>query len=211
MARLAAIGVGRVPDVVPHGLDHRAFHPAARPGQDVLCIADFYPHKRHDIVVAAWAALPEPRPRLRLIGDPAPSPRHFEKIRRQAAELAHLGAITFETGLPLRELALAYRRARVLLLPSAHESFCLPLAESLASGVPVIARDLPQLRETAGGGALYIDGDDPATWSTALRTVLKDDSRHAAMRSQGILYAARYSWTAVADAVVERLVEERDV
>jgi hypothetical protein len=72
-------------------------------------------------------------------------------------------------------------------------------------------RDLPQLRETGGAGALYIDGDDPATWSTALRTVLKDDGCHAAMRSQGILYAARYSWRALADAVVTLIMEERPV
>lgn len=209
MARLAAIG-GRSPDVVPHGLNHYAFRPAARPGQDVLCVADFYPHKRHDIVLAAWAALPEPRPRLRLIGDPSVNRRHFKKIHSQAAELMHLGAITFESGLSLREVASAYRSARALLLPSAHESFCLPLAESLASGVPAIVRDLPQLRETGGAGALYIDGDDPAAWSTALRGVLEDDGRHAAMRRQGIVYAARYSWRALADAVVERLVEERD-
>jgi glycosyltransferase involved in cell wall biosynthesis len=209
MARLAAIG-GRLPDIVPHGLDHHAFRPAARAGQDVLCVADFYPHKRHDIVLAAWAALPEPRPRLRLIGDPSVNPRHFKKIRRRAMEFMHLGSITFESGLSLREVALAYRSARVLLLPSAHESFCLPLAESLASGVPAIVRDLPQLRETGGAGALYIHCDDPATWSTALRTLFKDDGRHEALRSKGILHAARYSWTALADAVVERLVEERD-
>jgi glycosyltransferase involved in cell wall biosynthesis len=87
----------------------------------------------------------------------------------------------------------------------------MPLAESLASGVPAIVRDLPQLRETGGGGALYIDSDDPANWSTALCRVLKDNSRLAAMRRQGIKHAACYSWRALADAVVQRVMEERPV
>src|SRR5213596_2607048 len=136
MAKLAAKTLGNRPAVVPHGLNHLVFRPATRPGRDVLCVADFYPHKRHDIVLAAWAALPPPRPHLRLIGDPAVHPRRFAEIRAACVRLADMGTITLESALPLREMALAYRGARVLLLPSVHESFCLPLAESLASGVP---------------------------------------------------------------------------
>src|SRR5437867_1942439 len=71
MAKLAAKTLGNTPAVVPHGVNHLVFRPGTRPGRDVLCVADFYPHKRHDIVLAAWAALPPPRPHLHLIGDPA--------------------------------------------------------------------------------------------------------------------------------------------
>ena len=47
-------------------------------------------------------------------------------------------------------LAAIYRRASLVLVPSEAEGFGLPVAEALACGVPLLASDIPVLREVGG-------------------------------------------------------------
>ncbi|MCA9559746.1 MAG: glycosyltransferase family 4 protein [Myxococcales bacterium] len=62
-----------------------------------------------------------------------------------------------------------YGESRVVLIPSAEESFGLVGVEAQSNGVPVIASDLPSLRESLGDGALFVAREDIAGWVTALR------------------------------------------
>lgn len=201
----AAEALGRAPEVVPLGVDHARFQPASEHGSDVLCVADFYPHKRHNVVLAAWAALPSPRPRLRLLGNPAVDHGWYEQVRRQAEGLTGLGEVTFETGLTLDAVAEAYRGARVFALATLAESFCLPLLEAQACGVPAVVRDLPVLREVGGTGTTYVHGDDPGAWTVALGRLLTDDAAHAAARAAGLEQARGFSWERTAVEIRSRL------
>jgi glycosyltransferase involved in cell wall biosynthesis len=187
--------------VVPHGVNRGLFWPAGPPGDEVLAVGDFYPHKRYDLVLAAWELLPEPRPRLCLIGNPAVNQAYFEKIRRSARDPRAVVA-----GYVSRdELVKAYRRARVLVLPSEHESFAVPIAEALASGVPAVVRDLPALRATGGPGALYVVGDDPRAWADAIQRVVAEDATHSELRVAGIRHAEAFTWPRVAETVMADL------
>jgi glycosyltransferase involved in cell wall biosynthesis len=203
MARMVGEATGVTPIVVPLGVDHSTFRPLEEPGTDIAYVADFYPHKRHDLLFSAWARLPPPRPALRLVGNPEVAPRHHAAIVRRARAMSHLGRVTFEAGLPVNGLADVYRRARLTVVPSVHESFCMPLAESLAAGTPAVARDIPVLRETGGPGATYVAGDDPAAWADAMARVVSDDARHAELRAAGLRHARRFSWPKLADVVVD--------
>ena len=51
------------------------------------------------------------------------------------------------------QLAALYRRASVVVLPSDREGFGLPVVEAMACGTPVIASDIPALREVGGSAA----------------------------------------------------------
>lgn len=183
--------------VVPHGVDHELFRPAPEPGNEILYVADFYAHKRHDLVIEAWRGLPLQRPVLRLIGDPQPEPATFARVQRL---VAGEDRVRISPRVPQEEVAAAYRSARMLLLPSENESFAMPIAEALATGVPVIARDAPVLRETGGPGAIYVAADDPHAWTEAMAKLAQDDDLHAALRAAGIGHAAGFRW--------ERTVEE---
>ena len=207
-ARVAEV-LGRDAEVIPWGVDHTEFRPAREPGADVLCVADFYRHKRQDVLLEAWATLPAPRPRLRLIGNPEVDPRWHEEVKRQAERFRDRGEVTLDPWLPRDQLIAAYRGARIFALPTMHETFCLPLLEAQACGVPAVVRNSPVLRETGGQGTTYIGGDDPHEWAAALHRLLSDNAAHSAARRAGLEHARRYSWERTAAAVRSRLADAR--
>jgi glycosyltransferase involved in cell wall biosynthesis len=200
--------VGDIPRVrvVPLGVDRARFRPGNPSGHELLCVADFYAHKHHELLLGAYARLPAPRPVLRLIGNPDVDEAVYARV---CAAAAHLDGVIVAGRVSFDELAAAYARARAFLIASNRESFCMPLAEALAAGVPAIASDYPTLRETAGPGAVYVAGNDPDSWARAIAEIVQDDARHARLRDAGIRHAQRFSWDAFAAALVEDLLAER--
>src|SRR3989344_4912294 len=59
------------------------------------------------------------------------------------------------------ELAAIYNLAKVTLLPSFYEGFGLPIVESMACGIPVVASNVASISEIAKGNLLFCDPADP--------------------------------------------------
>jgi glycosyltransferase involved in cell wall biosynthesis len=205
MAEAASVSIGRECVVTPLGVDHAFFAPGADTGKGILCVGDFYAHKRHDLILDAWLLLPSPRPGLRLVGNPAVNPHLYAALLARIKSLPESDSIVLEYGMSLDRLVNVYRQARVFVMASEHESFCMPLVESMACGVPAVARDLPSLRETGGAGARYVDSDDPALWAAALLQLIEDDDDHQRAREAALRAAARFSWEALAADLAAQL------
>lgn len=60
------------------------------------------------------------------------------------------------------DLAAIYTGARALVFPSDDEGFGLPAVEALACGTPVVASDVPALREVLDGRATLVEAGDLA-------------------------------------------------
>jgi glycosyltransferase involved in cell wall biosynthesis len=196
MAELVSESIGRECSVVPLGVDHDVFRPGPRRGTEILCVADFYAHKRHDVVLDAWLRLAPPRPRLRLVGNPAVDAGAYRRVLSRVEALKD--GVAVEHGLSLDRLVSTYQQARVFVLASERESFCMPLVESMACGVPGVVRDLPSMRETGGAGASYVAGDDPDAWASALEALTGGDVVHERARRAAVESAARFSWERMA-------------
>jgi len=209
MATLVTASTRRECAVVPLGVDHSVFRPAADPGERILYVADFYAHKRHDLVLDAWLLLPSPRPILHFVGLPAVDPQAYARLRDRIETLPDRHSIVIEHDITLDRLVSAYHRARVFVIASERESFCMPLVESMACGVPGVVRNLSSLRETGGDGARYVDSEDPHRWAAAVRELIENDHEHRQARETALATAAQFSWDVLADALAEHSLARR--
>ncbi|HYM46227.1 MAG TPA: glycosyltransferase family 1 protein [Solirubrobacteraceae bacterium] len=138
--------------------------------------AAMYPRSQHEIAeVRERYALPEHY--LLWVGCLRhPDPRkHVDKLAATPRELplvlagptrpwAHeLPDVTLTGHVPDDDLAAIYSGAHALVLPSEDEGFGLPAVEALACDTPVVACEIPALREVLGERATFVaPGDLPA-------------------------------------------------
>jgi glycosyltransferase involved in cell wall biosynthesis len=80
--------------------------------------------------------------------------------------------------------------AAALVVPSRDEGFGLPVVEALAAGTPVVASDLPVLREVGGAVTIYAEQGDAEAFAAALQSVLDTPGDRAGRQA----HAAQFSW-----------------
>jgi len=99
-------------------------------------------------------------------------------------------------------VAAHYAGAHALLFASLAEGFGLPPLEAATRGLPVLARDIPVVREVLGPAGCYFS--DRGGLPDAIRA-LEDAAGYAAMQHR-LSGLAWYSWQAVVDQVIADLL-----
>ena len=91
------------------------------------------------------------------------------------------------------DLRSVYTHAEALLFPTLAEGFGYPPLQAAACGVPVLASDIPAVREVMAGAALYFDPRAPQDIARAVRTLLHDRSLRDVLVTAGLDRAATFS------------------
>lgn len=162
------------------------------------------------------------------VGNPAPNKNlallldAFARLDRPGAELVVAGSLdrtVFGGGgaagadgviLAARrsdeEIAALYTHATALVFPSRYEGFGIPPLEAMASGCPVIASDIPVLREVCGGAATYFTSDDAEALAAAMRRHWDEPQRSAARQAAAAERVARFRWEDSARDLIDALL-----
>jgi glycosyltransferase involved in cell wall biosynthesis len=157
-----------------------------------------YPWKGLDVLMEALAQLPDARGLV--IGGLAGEP-DLERVRALAGRLAP-GRVTFTGQLDPPAVAARLQEADVLVIPnppsriSAAYTSPLKLFEYMASGRPIVASDLPALREilTDGAQALLAEAGNAGALAAALRRVIDDEDLARGLARRAYDAVRAYSW-----------------
>jgi glycosyltransferase involved in cell wall biosynthesis len=210
--RLAVVPDGaRVPDVSETGL-----RPDATGGRVVGYAGHLYPWKGPDVLMAALERLPAVR--ALIVGGLAGEP-DLERVRALADRVAP-GRVEFAGQVDPPRVAPLLRRADVLALPntpgrvSAAYTSPLKLFEYMASGRPIVASDLPALREVLrpSANAVLVEPGDAAALAAGLARVLGDAALAARLAAQAREDVREWTWDRRAervDALIESVAGRR--
>ncbi|HEX7225622.1 MAG TPA: glycosyltransferase, partial [Candidatus Limnocylindria bacterium] len=156
-------------------------------------------------LVTAMVEVPEGQ--LVLVGDGVLG----EPLRRQAADLGIGDRVHLLDPVPPGDVVSVAASADVgvsPIVPSClNYRYSLPnkLFQYLAAGVPVVASDFPQVRDVVAGAdaGLLVDTSRPPAIAAAIRELLADPARRAAMGKRGrAAVADRLNWSTSATALL---------
>jgi GT2 family glycosyltransferase/glycosyltransferase involved in cell wall biosynthesis len=193
--QLAALGLGA--ELIPPGIDLENFRPRAdveRRGDMVLALGRTNPLKNLPLTVAAWRALPAPRPELCLFGIEPELVGGAEGMRDEG--LRYVDSPSDE------QVAELLAEATVFVQTSTHEGFCLPPLESMATGGAVVCTDAHGNRDfCVDGENCLIPAPERGAVSGALARLLSDPELRARLGQAGIATAQEYAWERRIDAL----------
>lgn len=125
----------------------------------LLFVGSAYPHKRLDLLLDAWKTLAPRHPEFSLViaGEKDVFLRRYETFVQER----HLPRVVFPGRLTDAELAGFLFHADLFVFPTSHEGFGLPPIEALSQGCPIVASDIPPLREIlpSDGVSFFRSGD----------------------------------------------------
>ena len=160
------------------------------PGLFLLYVGSDIPRKRLDLLLRSFAGVCADNSSAYLVIAGSPLSTSNEVLLQKLGVGSRVVKIQ---RLTRSALAYVYRRAILVVAPSAREGFGLPVIEALACGTRVLASDIPVFREVGGVAVTYVASADPANWAAAILGLL--DEQKGPSREARLAKAADYSWT----------------
>ena len=194
--RLREIGLEAA--LIPPGIDLDNFRPRAdvrRRDDMILALGRSNPLKNLPLTLAAWSALPAPRPELCLFGiEP--------ELADGEAGVRYVAAPSDD------DVGRLFSEATLFIQTSTHEGFCLPALEAMATGAAVVCTDAHGNRDFCSDGENCLVPEQERTSVTeAMVRLLSQPELRDRLGAAGIATASDYSWERRIDTL-ERFLNE---
>jgi glycosyltransferase involved in cell wall biosynthesis len=174
----------------------------------VLYVGSLPRWKGVETLVQAAAALPEDVT-LYIVGG---GNAEVERLRLKN-QASGIGNVVLVGQRPWREIPLWLKAARVLVLPntgreeiSRHYTSPLKLFEYMASGTPIVASDIPSIREIMNDTmGFFAVADDAESFARAIERALGDPEEAARRAEQARADVRKYTWARRAEEILARM------
>lgn len=177
--------------------------PAAPPY--LLAVGNIKPHKNIRLLCHAFAGIAEKCDAELVLAGEYGGFRNAEASTETLAAICP-GRIRFVGPVEQTELIRLMYGATALVFPSRYEGFGLPPLEALAAGVPVVASDIPPVREACGRHAHYFSPNSQAQLAQQLLEALALSAGERRRRGEaGRAHAQQFSWDRGAETTVRVL------
>jgi glycosyltransferase involved in cell wall biosynthesis len=159
----------------------------------LLSVGLSIPKKNQLTALKAWGRLAQRGfPHLFVqVGEEGPQ---LPLLRRAAAELGLADRFVTLGFQEENDLARLYAGASSLLFPTFHEGFGIPVVEAMAAGCPLVASDIPALREVIVGAAALFPPLDDKGMAAEAEHLITDDIYRQWRIALGRERAAHFSW-----------------
>jgi glycosyltransferase involved in cell wall biosynthesis len=152
-----------------------------------LCVGRLAPNKAVEDALMALAvtrAGHDPAATLTVVGKPVQE-AYSNALRQFVSDMGLEQAVTFRGHVSDDELAAAFAQADVLVVPSVHEGFCVPLVEAMAVGLPVVASQDGVSRDVLGEAGIMADTHNPTTLAGCIAELLGNAARYDGLAAAG--------------------------
>ncbi len=96
------------------------------------------------------------------------------------------------------ELVKILRSSEAYVFPSLAEGFGIPGLNAMAAGIPVVAANIPTLKEIYGDAAVYFDPQDANDIAEKIKSVTLSSKKAEDLIKKGFYQAKKYSWLKMA-------------
>jgi glycosyltransferase involved in cell wall biosynthesis len=142
--------------------------------------------------------------RLLLVGKADPRLQAYtDSITQRIADLGLVDHVVWINSASEAQLKAAYLASHVFMLMSEHEGFCVPLIESMALGIPIVAHASSAIPETLGDAGIAWEEQDPWLYAASAARLFADDELRGDLLDRG---RRRYRETFSVEVLREQFV-----
>ena len=170
----------------------------------IFFIGNLEPRKNLSVLVEAYRKLPnniKSEYSLVLAGGKGwkteKSRASIDKARAANENVIHIGYAD------QKDAAALFQKASLFVMPSIYEGFGMPILEAMAGGTPVVASDIPVLREAGGDAALYADPHDALDFRDKILSILTSESKARELNMKAKKQLVKFSWEQNAKKIIE--------
>ena len=169
----------------------------------MLCVGTLQPRKNIRNVLAAFGLLPEKTKKtITLVHAGSLGWLYKDTLimvesHKDRDRIRMLGYVDLKT---LKDL---YDNALGLVFPSLYEGFGMPPVEAMACGAPVIASDIPVMREVIGDAAIFVDPYSPESIASGIEKLYGDERTRRELSLKGRRRARAFTQKAMAERTVK--------
>jgi|Deesub1362A_J573_1020465.scaffolds.fasta_scaffold00439_24 glycosyltransferase involved in cell wall biosynthesis len=165
---------------------------------DVCFLGNIIPRKGVIDLIKAWRMVVKRRPMAKIVLVGGGKPSYMLKVRNLIEKLG-LGRNVLLAGfVPEEEKFKLLAQSKIFVFPSYLEGSPLVLIEAMATGLPIIAYDLPYYRENYGEKIIYVKQGDVKELATTIIHLLEDVFLQERMKKECLELAEQRDWETVA-------------